>query len=79
MAIKSNWFAHKEGWQDRYNQLIDSINEYENPDSIKPKLTEQELDWYNKSLKRLKAENVAIANECKAYGTEPWKTYYGHV
>lgn len=79
MSITSNWLAHKDGWQERYNQLIGYVNDYENPDNIKPKLTAEELDWYTKSVDRLKAENKAIEEQCKALGTEPWRTYYGKM
>ena len=63
MKIKAGWTKREKGWTLRYNQLIDNINEYVNPDDIKPKLTPEELDWYEKSLEALKAENESIAEE----------------
>ena len=79
MAIQADWLARKDGWQERYNQLIDHINEYDDPGKIRPKLTPRELEWYQKSVARLKAENESIAKECKAAGTEPWRTHYGYI
>ncbi len=79
MKIQAGWTDRKKGWTLRYNQLIDNINEYTNPDKIKPKLTPEELDWYNKSLEALKQENDEIAKECKKNGVPEWRTRYGKV
>ena len=74
--IKAGWTDHKPGWQLRYNQLIEHVNEYDDPSRISPRLTPAELEWYVKSVATLKKENDEIARLCKKNGTEPWRTRY---
>ena len=77
--IKAGWTEHKPGWIERYNQLTDYINDYADPSEIKPALTPEELDWYEKSLAELKKQNAEIEKLCKENDMEPWKAKYGHM